>query len=54
MTKVITFEVTFAVDDGISASEIEEQIWNNDWKGVTVLNTIGGDVGEIDFEPVIL
>ena len=55
MTKIITYEVTFAIDDeNISASEIEEQIWQKNWKGVRVVNTIDGEVNEIDFEPVIL
>lgn len=55
MKKIITYEITFAIDDdSISASEIEEQIWNKDWKGVRVINTVDGDVDEIDFEPVIL
>ena len=55
MTRIITYEVTFAIDDDrISASEIEEQIWNKDWKGVRVINTVDSEVDEIDFEPVIL
>lgn len=55
MKKIITFEVSFVIDDdSLSVSEIEEQIWNKEWKGARVVNTIDGEMTEVDFEPVIL
>lgn len=53
--KIITYEVTFAVeDDSLSASEVEEQIWSKKWKGISVINTVEGETSEIEFKPVVL
>ena len=54
MKKYVTYEVMFVVEDGVSSSEIEEQLWANDWDKLQVVNTTVVDFGEIEEKGIVI